>query len=86
MTPEDHLSMMRNPSRWPNRILPVKNIERRDKQGFSLLGYMIRNGRDEAIPMVLLGNIFFPPTDNKFLESEDFSSLEAVIAAGWRVD
>lgn len=89
-TEQDHLDMMRHPERWPQSlVLPLRHRTRTDGDGHGLLGFMFEDyAKREAAPKVYVGLIFFRSMGLRLrdLPVEEFPSLEAVIAAGWRVD
>lgn len=87
-----HLEMMRDANRWPVwPLLPVQHVSRKEPDGcgMNLLGFMCEAGMTgQAAPKVYVGSMYFR-TEGKRLEElpvEDYPNLEAVIAAGWRVN
>lgn len=75
------IEMLRHPALWPMRpILPLKNVKRRDEQGFPELG-VIFEGNETT---VLIGCVGI--TDFTKSTRETFPNIGAMLDAGWVVD
>jgi hypothetical protein len=86
----DHLEMMKHPERWPSMVLPLKHRSRREATcSMGLLGFMLEDqNKRQAAPKVYVGSIFFHYEGKRFedLPTEEYASLDAVVAAGWEVN
>lgn len=77
---DDSLTIM-NPDSWPQPLLPMV---RRQKIGMPLAGYL----QPDAVSLdgrvkLMRGNVWDDKPATKF---EIFRSVDALVAAGWKVD
>lgn len=77
----DDGAMIRNRECWPqDTILPLKNYQQRDANGFPRLGYITSEDR----LTIVFSNAFFPGDPS--VEKQSFQSVDDMLAAGWIVD
>lgn len=79
------VQMLTSAEDWPMLILPVKNTEQKQPDGFPKLGYVLEPAHGGQGPLTIyIGNMFDvdPANDLKV----DFRDVAQAVHAGWRVD
>lgn len=90
----DELELMRNPDRWPFRVLlPLASRVEDGPDGFPRCALLAR-GRGAVVFFGNVGDFEGAPLQSREafeaklleLEHRTFDSFEAIVLAGWRVD
>jgi len=81
-------AMIDDPMKWPLLVLPMKNLEERDKTGFPPIGFLRAGMEWDTTERVLhLGSIHtIGDTKADHTNTITFKDTDALLDAGWVVD